>query len=161
MANDATKAARAQKTYNDLCTHLDSIGLKYTRHDDDKVITLTMNGDDLPMEMVLAVREKQEVIQLVSPIRPKAPEDKRIDAAVAVNVANYGIVFGSFDYDISDGEIRWRATLPYRDAAITKDQIYYLVMVSAGTVDNYNDKFLMFNKGMMSLEQFIASQNAE
>lgn len=161
MANDANKAARAQKTYNDLCTHLDSLGLKYTRHDDDKVIALTMHGDDLPVEMILYVREKQEVIQLISPIRSKVPEDKRIDAAVAVNVVNCSIIFGSFDYDFSDGEIRWRATLPYRDAAITKDLIYYLVMVSASTVDNYNDKFLMFNKGMMSLEQFIASQNAE
>ena len=154
-------AIDASKVYNDLCTHLTACGWKYTRHDDDKVITLNMRGDDLPMEMVLAVREKQQVVSLLSPIPSKAPEDKRIDAAVAVNVANYGIVCGSFDYDISDGEIRWRATLPYRDTAITKDQIYYLVMVSAGTVDNYNDKFLMFNKGMMSLEQFIASQNAE
>ena len=154
-------AIDASKVYNDLCTHLTACGWKYDRHDDDKVITLTMNGDDLPMEMVLAVREKQEVIQLISPIRPKAPEDKRIDAAVAVNVANYGIVCGSFDYDVSDGEIRWRATLPYRDAAITKDQVNFLVMVSATTIDKYNDKFLMLNKGMMTLEQFIASENAE
>lgn len=154
-------AIDASKVYNDLRTHLDSIGLKYTRHDDDKVISLGMNGDDLPMDMILAVREKQEVIQLISPIRPKAPEDKRIDAAVAVNVANNGMVFGSFDYDVSDGEIRWRAVLPYRDAAITKDQVYYLVMVSATTIDKYNDKFLMLNKGMMTLQQFIESENAE
>ena len=155
MANDANKV------YNDLRTHLDSIGLKYTRHDDDKVISLGMNGDDLPMDMILAVREKQEVVQLLSPIPSKAPEDKRIDAAVAVNVANNGMIFGSFDYDVSDGEIRWRAVLPYRDGAITKDQVYYLVMVSATTIDKYNDKFLMLNKGMMTLQQFIESENAE
>ena len=154
-------AIDASKVYNDLCTHLTACGWKYTRHDDDKVITLNMRGDDLPIEMILFVREKQQVVSLLSPIPSKAPEDKRIDAAVAVNVANYGIVCGSFDYDISDGEIRWRATLPYRDAAITKDQVNFLVMVSATTIDKYNDKFLMLNKGMMTLEQFIASENAE
>ena len=111
--------------------------------------------------MILAVRERQEVIQLLSYIRPKTPEDKCIDAAVAVNVANYGLIFGSFDYDISDGEICWRAVLPYRDAAITKDQVDYLVMVSAATIDKYNDRFLMLNKGMMTMEQFIASKDAE
>ena len=161
MANEEIKAARAKKAYSDLCTHLDAIGLKYTRHDDDKVITLIMNGDDLPMEIVLAVRERHEVIQLLSYIRPKAPEDKRIDAAIAVNVANYDIVYGSFDYDISDGEICWRATLPYCDSAITKEQVYYLVMASAAAIDRYNDKFLMLNKGMMTLEQFIANKDAE
>ena len=161
MANEEIKAARAKKAYSDLCTHLDAIGLKYTRHDDDKVITLTLRGDDLPIEMILAVRERLEVIQLLSYIRPKTPEDKCIDAAVAVNVANYGLIFGSFDYDISDGEICWRAVLPYRDAAITKDQVDYLVMVSAATIDKYNDRFLMLNKGMMTMEQFIASKDAE
>ena len=161
MANEEIKAARAKKANSDLCTHLDAIGLKYTRHDDDKVITLIMNGDDLPMEMILAVREKQEVIQLLSYIRPKTPEDKCIDAAVAVNVANYGLIFGSFDYDISDGEICWRAVLPYCDSAITKDQVNYLVMASAAAIDRYNDRFLMLNKGMMTLEQFIANKDAE
>ena len=154
-------AIDASKVYNDLCTHLTACGWKYTRHDDDKVITLNMRGDDLPIEMILFVKEKQQVVSLISLIPSKVPEDKRIDAAVAVNVANYGMVFGSFDYDVSDGEIRWRATLPYRDAAITKDQVNYLVVVSAGTIDKYNDKFLMLNKGMMTLEQFIASENDE
>ena len=151
-------AIDASKVYNDLCTHLTARGWKYTRHDDDKVITLNMRGDDLPIEMILFVKEKQQVVSLISPIPSKAPEDKRIDAAVAVNVANYGIVCGSFDYDISDGEIRWRITLPYRDAAITKDQVEYLVMASANLIDEYNDKFLILNKGMMTLEQFIASE---
>ena len=153
-------AIDASKVYNDLCTHLTACGWKYTRHDDDKVITLNMRGDDLPIEMILFVREKQQVVSLLSPIPSKAPEDKRIDAAVAVNVANYGIVCGSFDYDFSDGEIRWRAVLPYRDATITKDQVNFLVMVSATTIDKYNDKFLMLNKGMMSLEQFIESEKS-
>ena len=161
MANEENKAVRAQKAYRDLYTHLDAIGLKYTRHDDDKVIAMTMHGDDLPIEMLLLVKEKQEVISLLSPVRPKVPEDKRIDAAVAVNVANYGTIFGSFDYDLSDGEIRWRATLPYADTAITAEQVRYLLFVSAHTIDNYNDKFLMLNKGVMTLEQFIASENAE
>lgn len=161
MASEEIKVARAKKACSTLCTHLDSIGLKYSRHDDDKVITLTMHGDDLPIEMLLAVIEKQEVIPLLSPIRPKVPEDKRIDAAVAVNVANYGIVFGSFDYDISDGELRWRAVLPYGDNGITEDQIRYLVMVSAHAIDNYNDKFMMLSKGMMKLEQFIEAEKAE
>ena len=55
MANEENKAVRAQKAYRDLYTHLDAIGLKYTRHDDDKVIALTMHGDDLPIEMLLLV----------------------------------------------------------------------------------------------------------
>ena len=158
MANEETKAVLAQKAYSDLCTHLDAMDLKYTRRDEDKVITLTLHGDDLPMEILLLVKEAPGVISLISPIHPKAPEDKRIETAVAVNVANYGMIFGSFDYDISDGDIHWRAVLPYINTTITKEQVEYLVLVSAHTIDNYNDKFLMLNKGMMTLEQFIQGE---
>ena len=49
--------------------------------------------------------EEREVVQVLCPMSWKAPEDKRIDLAVAVAAANYGIVNGSFDFDLSDGEI--------------------------------------------------------
>ena len=31
----------------------------------------------------------------------------------------------------------------------------YMVMLAAGTVDDYNDKFLMISKGMWSIEDFL------
>lgn len=161
MATDAMKTEHAKEIYKALCAHLDDIGLKYTRHDDDLVIVLTMHGDDLPIEMLLRVDADRQVLSLLSPLRPKMPEDKRIEAAVAVSVATYGMVFGSFDYDISDGEIRFRAVIPFRDGGITKDQVEYLVMVSAGTIDRYNDKFLMLNKGLLTLEQFVDAEKKD
>ena len=35
-----------------------------------------------------------------------------------------------------------------------------MIMVSAGTIDNYNDKFFMLSKGMITLQQFIEQENA-
>lgn len=41
MPNEETKAVRAPNAHRALCTHLDAIGLKYTRDDDDKFLTLS------------------------------------------------------------------------------------------------------------------------
>ena len=34
-----------------------------------------------------------------------------------------------------------------------------MLMVSAATIDEYNDKFLMIAKGMISFEQFLESES--
>ena len=43
-------------------------------------------------------------------------EDKRVDGAIAVCVANNGLNDGCFDYDVRDGEIRFRLTSSYRES---------------------------------------------
>ena len=95
----------ALQVYKAFQAHLDKNKFKYNAHDEDLVISLTVNGDDLPINTIIRVMEKRNVAQVLC-ICGKAPEDKRIDLAVAVAVANYGMINGSFDYDISDGELR-------------------------------------------------------
>ena len=78
---------------------------------------------------------------------------------MAVCVANYGLINGSFDYDLSDGEIRFRLVSSYRESILSEALFNYMIVVSAGTVDDYNDKFLMVSNGMMSAEDFIKWEN--
>lgn len=160
MADEITMQ-QAKATYDLLINSLDNMGLKYTRHDDDLVITLGMNGDDIPMELLLMVRAENKAISLISPMPFKMAEDKRVDGAIAVSVANYGIVNGCFDYDIADGEIRFRVVQSYIDSVLGAEVIRYMIAIAVGTVDKYNDRFLMLSKGMIDLQKFIEldSQN--
>jgi hypothetical protein len=87
------------------------------------------------------------------------PEDKRVEGAIAVSVANYGLVDGSFDYDISDGEIRYRLTSSYRESILSDDLFEYMIMCAASTVDDYNDRFFMLAKGMIDVEKFVELEN--
>ena len=73
----------------------------------------------------------------------RIPEDKRMDAAVAVAIANYGMINGSFDLDMSDGEIRFRVTQSYADMELSQECISYLIGIVFFTTDKYNDKFFM------------------
>jgi len=155
------EAKLAQAVYNDICGMLDEKGIKYTRHDDDLVISCTVRGEDIPMDIIIFVHEKQQIVRILSPMPFTVPEDKRMDMAVAVNVANYGIMDGSFDYDISDGDVRFRLTSSYRESILSKELFDYMFMVSAFTIDEYNDRFLMLAKGMMSLEKFIEMDRGE
>ena len=146
---------KAKEVFDTLVNMLDTRDWKYEKHEDELLIESGIKGEDLPIDFIVVVNPKNEVVQFISSLPFNIPEDKRIDAAVAVCVANYGLVDGSFDYDIRDGEIRYRLTSSYRESIISEDLLEYMIMVSASTVDQYNDRFFMVSKGMMSIQQFI------
>jgi len=150
--------SNAQQVYQTVKDHLDANKFKYQTHDEELVITLTATGEDLPMPVIIAVDEQREVLRILSPIPAKAPEDKRIEAAVAVAAANYGIVNGSFDYDLDDGEIRFRMAQSFHQTTLNDEQIHYLIATAFSTTDRYNDKFFALCKGMTSLEDFLKAE---
>ena len=150
---------RAKEVYGTGMSMFDSIGWTYERRDDELIIESGVKGDDLPIKFFVVVKPKQQVVQIISPLPFDVPEDKRVDVAIAVCVANYGMVDGSFDYDFTDGSLSFRLTSSYRESTLSKDLFEYMVMVAASTVDHYNDKFFMVAKDMMSVQQFLEAEN--
>lgn len=156
---DDLKRQQALKTYEVLCKALDARDWHYNRHDEDLVITCGVKGDDLPMDMIIMVREKQQVVSLISVLPFKIGEEQRIDGALAVCAANYGLINGSFDYDLTDGEVRFRLVTSFRNTELDEDVFDYMIMVSANTIDEYNDRFLMLGKGMITLQKFLEMES--
>ena len=155
MAN----SEKAIKVYNQFKENLLNAEFHIEEHPDDLVISLTVHGDDLPQPTLIRVMDDRDVVQVLSPLPSKIPEDKRIDAALAVCVANNGLINGSFDYDINDGEISYRLTQSYRDLELSQECITYMLGTVFFTTDKYNDRFFMLGKGMMTLEQFLEKEN--
>lgn len=157
--SDAKKLKQAQQVYNTICSALDKRNWRYTKHEDDLVVTFGVNGDDLPMEYVVAADSKSQLIRLISRLPVKMSESKRVEGAIAVCAASYGMVDGNFEYDISDGEITFVMNATFRDSLIGTELIEYMIDCSCAMVDKYNDMFLMLNKDMMSLADFIQKKS--
>ena len=146
---------KAVEVYETLCSMLDNIGWKYEKVEEKLMIKSGVKGEDLPIDFLVIVKPRNEVVQFLSSMPFNMPEDKRVEGALAVCTANYGLIDGSFDYDLSDGQIVFRLTSSYRESLLSEALFEYMVMVSASTIDKYNDRFFMLAKGMISLEQFI------
>ena len=146
---------KARTVYDALIHSLDARGWKYERHDEQLLIKSGVKSDDLPIEFVMIVNPRNEVVQFISSLPFTVPDDMRVDGALAVAVANYGLVDGSFDYSLNDGEIRFRLTSSYRDSVLGPSLFEYMIGVAASTVDHYNDRFFMLAKKMITIEKFI------
>ena len=88
-------------------------------------------------------------------------EEHRNDAAIAVAAANHGLIDGSFDLNLKNGEIRFRLTSCFIESVLSEPLFSYLMFVSAETVDRYNDRFMALNNGDMSLEEFLQLDAAD
>ena len=149
---------QAQRTYETICEMFDELGFRYDVNEEDRVITCTIHGDDIPMEFVIFVFPKRQMVSFISNLPVTVPEELRPDMAMAVAVANNGLMDGNFDFSITTGRIRYRQTECYIDSILGKEMFRYMISVAASTVDDYNDKFLMMCKGYMNLEQFIEAE---
>lgn len=151
------KKENAQKVYKTLCTTLDKHEWHYRKSDESLSIECEAQGEDLPMKITIEVDSDRQLVLLLSHLPLVIPEDKRLDVAIATSIVNDKLVDGSFDYNISDGHMFFRMTNSFIESEIGNELFTYMLMVSFYTIDEYNDRFLMLGKGMMSIEDFISN----
>ncbi len=156
--SDEMKMERAKKVYNTLCTAIDKRDWTYDREDEDLIVRFNVSGEDIPMSFILIVDADRQLVRLLSPIPFNMGEDKRMDGAIATCVASYGFINGSFDYDLEDGSIVFRLTQSFRGSDVSEEVLQYMISLSCSVVDNYNDRFMALNKGLLSITDFIAKE---
>lgn len=155
---DEMKLENAQAAYEKLCESMDALNWKYTRDDNSLTIECSARGEDLPMDLVIRCDVEMQLLQLFSRLPFVVPEDKRLDFAIATTVVNNKMVYGCFDYNIADGAVFFRMANCFRGIELGFETIKYMILCSCSTIDDYNDKYLMVAKGMLSLEQFLESE---
>lgn len=152
---DEKKIAFAKMVFTTLCEAMDHRQWKYEKDEEDLTAHFIVSGDDIPMQFILVIDAERQLIRLMSPLPFKMSESKRIDGAIATCVASFGLADGSFDYDLSEGRIIFRMTASFRESLIGEELFHYMISCSCATVDEYNEKFLAIDKGLLSITDFI------
>ena len=155
--DDMKKQEMARKAFATMCATLDARDWKYSKEEinGNPVIRLGVNGEDIPMDLVIIVDVERTVIRVLSPMPFKFPEDKRVAGAIACCIVSNGFADGSMDYDLSDGSVTYRMTASYRGSEIGQQLCDYLLGCSLAMVDRYNDRLMMLAKGLIDLETFL------
>jgi len=157
MTEDEQMLAKAKKVYKAMIAGLNKKEWNFDEDEEKLTIYSSCTGEDIPMKFIVRIDAEREVIKFLSPMPFSMAEDKRVDGAIAVCVANYGLVNGSFDYDVTDGSILFRLTTSYAACEIGEDFFMDMISTALWTADKYNDKFLMLSKGVITLQQFMES----
>lgn len=92
---------------------------------------------------IVDVREKDYLIYVFSPLGPDKGDAATMKrTAEFLTRANYGLVFGNFEMDMHDGEIRYKTFVPCGGEAPCADVIRRSIYVPASMLDRYGDGLL-------------------
>lgn len=158
---DAEKLTKAKTTFTTLCSALDKDEWHYKKDEEELTIECGARGEDLPIELIIRVDADRQLVSLFSPMSFEIKEDNRLDVAVAISYINNKLVHGCFDYNINTGKIFFRMPNSFVDSTLGEEVFRYMLYCACKTVDEYNDKFLMLSKGMLSLEKFLEAETKE
>jgi len=157
--SDAAKKKAALAAYE---TILKTFKHKKWKYSDDKSklqVKTIFSGDDLDMTLWITIDENRSLIRIYSFLPEKFPTDKSALGAFATSIVNWKIANGTFDYDVSDGTVMFRVVNSFLEAKLSEEIVEYMVNITVGTVDEYNDKLVDLAMGKMTLEQFISKVN--
>lgn len=158
---DETQLKQAKIAFDTLCEMLDEIKWKYEKDEERLVVTCSAQGDDLPIDVRMEVSAERQGVSFMSELPFTVPEDKRVEVALAIHVINYALADGSFDYNLGNGRVLFRMTSTFKGSLLGKEAFEYILDVTCGTVDDYNDKLLMIMKDRMTIEELVKFINEE
>ena len=150
--------ALANEVYKTLCDALERRGWAFEKDEEKLLVHFGVSGEDLPMQFLITLDVSRQLICLISPLPFKMSEEKRVEGAIAVCTANFGMADGRFDYDLTDGTILFRVNASFKESVIGEGLMQYLISCACVTVDKYNEKFLAIDKGALSITDFIKGE---
>ncbi|MCM1290135.1 MAG: YbjN domain-containing protein [Corallococcus sp.] len=159
MAIALTRPQDARRTYSTLCTTLDNMKWTYQPDDEKMVINTSAVGEDLTIKLRIVVSEDRGLMYVKSPMPYKVPENAREIVGTAVNVANFSMLNGCFEYDKNDGYLAFKIVVPFDGCVISEQVCHYMIVLACQMTDKFNDKFLAVAKGNMRLADFEAFAN--
>lgn len=157
MADEQGKLA-AQVVYDTFCRALEKKEWRFDRHDDDLAITTGVQGENMPINILIKMDPERYHFGIYSVLDFEVREEKRMEVALAVNVVNYHMANGCFDYDISTGKIMFRLVQNFYHSQLSADLMDRLLMTVCSVVDEYNQKFLELSAGVLDFETFLEQE---
>lgn len=150
----------AEQAFDTFCGLLDRLGWKYEADRNGLGITSGASGEDIPMDIILKFNPDIGRFFLMSRMPVTMKEEKRIDTALVINEFNKNKKLGAFDLDFESGMVFFKVTQCFVGCRISEDLCRFFLQFSLKFIDDYNDKFVMLNNGLISAEQFLAAVNS-
>jgi hypothetical protein len=112
-------------------------GWKYRQLGEHTALEMGVAGEQTNYRLVVVVDHERSIVRFLTFLEGKVPESRRREAMEYVTRANYGLLLGNFELDLSDGEVRFKCSLDVEGGEITYAQYQNMLYVSVAMQDRY------------------------
>ena len=104
------------------------------------------------------IRDADQQLIVYSVVPVTVPPERRTDVALYLTRANFGLVIGSFEMDLDDGEVRFRTSVDVDGTEMSEPIIDHLFLANIVGVDQY---FAGLRSVMRGADPAVAIRAAE
>lgn len=113
---------------------------KYTILEEDQellALTLSFKGKHGSWQCFAIVDEEKHWLRFYSILPVHVSDDKRGEAAEFITRANYGMMLGNFEMDMTDGEVRFKTSVDAEGGELSRLMIDNLLRSNLISMDRY------------------------
>lgn len=119
------------------------------------ILKMGVSGKNGKWVCFAQAREEQEQFVFYSLLPTNVPEPKRQAMSEFLTRANWGLVMGNFEMDLSDGEVRYKTALDVEGDCVSPSLIRNTVLPNVRMMDRYLPGIMGVIYGSMSPEQAL------
>lgn len=132
---------------------LDNDDWRYSLNEEKEIITmnLTLSNKMKKVEIMIDLRDDKFFVYMTYPLGAEKAE--RPEVVDLINRINYNLMFGCFEMDNRDGEIRFRMPVDCDNCMPSQEVIKHAIYRSAATCKKYGDAFAQVIMGFGTGEE--------
>lgn len=148
MIKKVSAEENGQKGFDTVNRVLTSIGWSPQETEFEGVMRVDFGGDKIPISEALAdVRIEYERFIYLLIFGERAGSAHREEVAKFLTRANFGLVIGCFEFNLDNGEIRFRSSIDFTSSDLTETLVRNSIRSSMDAVERYGDSIVKVLRG--------------
>lgn len=149
------KLQKSKEIFDGFCEYLKSNDCRFNKDDENLVAFFIIKSDNIEIKFIAKAEVNRETFRIMAMLPVNFGSGKRIDGAMVTTIATSGMANGSFDYDISSGNVMFKIAESYMGSKISPAVYDYMVDCAMMTIAEYYGKFLAVSEGKMTVPEFM------
>ena len=105
------------------------------------------------------VLEEAQQIVYYSIFPAHVPEDKRGTVMAFLTYANYGLIYGNFEINLDDGQVRYKTSIDVEGNGLSHSLLQPIVFINVSTLDHYFESLMSLIYKDISIEDALKLVN--
>jgi len=145
------------KMFETVVRFFDEKEWKYERRDEDETLIAGFTAKNGKFRCIAICKPEQDILLFRTLLSVMVPEEKRLEAAEFLTRANYGLVLGGFEMDMSDGEVGYKTSIDVEGGELTPALVGNMVHPNIQTADRYYPGLMKLLYGNLTPKEAVES----
>jgi hypothetical protein len=128
---------RVSSLFETIVSYFEQDGWEFTRLPGHQAVEMGAAGEHGNYRLIAVVEADHPIVRFLTFVEGKVPEARRREVMEFLTRANYGLLLGNFEFDVSDGEVRFKCSADLEDAELTHAQFSNLLLIGLTVMDRY------------------------